>query len=139
MKHYEKRKTMTLDGNLFIAFKLKNRIKVFTGLNIFPMFWLHFIKKGEIKFCQSPKRCKGCYLTELSTFKINFKDAASSLRQFLSTENPLKMMKNAFYFTLKTLLVFEIFKGNVQFIFLCNPQKSLVNVCLMNILKSTVT
>ena len=29
-------------------------------------------------------------------------------------------------------------KGNVQFMFLCNPQKSLVNVCLMKILKRTV-
>ena len=32
-----------------------------------------------------------------------------------------------------------LFKGNTQFIVLCNPQKSSVNVCLMNILKSTVT
>ena len=30
------------------------------------------------------------------------------------------------------------YKGNVQFIFLRNPQKSSVNVCLMKILKSTV-
>ena len=31
------------------------------------------------------------------------------------------------------------FKGNTQFIFLCNSPKSSVNVCLMEILKSTVT
>ena len=30
-------------------------------------------------------------------------------------------------------------KGNVQFIFLFNPQKSLVNFCFMKILKNTVT
>ena len=30
-------------------------------------------------------------------------------------------------------------KGNAQFIFFCNPQKSSVNVCLKKILKSTVT
>ena len=30
-------------------------------------------------------------------------------------------------------------KGNAQFIFLCNPQKSSVNACLMKILESTVT
>ena len=30
-------------------------------------------------------------------------------------------------------------KGNEQFIFLCNPQKLSVNVCLMKILKSTAT
>ena len=35
-----------------------------------------------------------------------FKD----LRQFLITEIPLKMMKNAFYFTLKALFVLKIFK-----------------------------
>ena len=29
----------------------------------------------------------------------------SGLRQFLITENPLKMMKNAFYFTLKAFYV----------------------------------
>ena len=31
-----------------------------------------------------------------------------------------------------------IFKGNAQFIFLCNPQKSSVNVWIMKISKSTV-
>ena len=33
---------------------------------------------------------------------------------------------------------YKCFKGNVQFIFLCNPQKSSVNVCFMKILKSTI-
>ena len=36
--------------------------------------------------------------------------ALSGLRQFLAMESPLQMMKNAFYFTLKALLVLEIFK-----------------------------
>ena len=36
--------------------------------------------------------------------------AHSRLRQFLATERPLKIMKNAFYFTLKALLVLKIFK-----------------------------
>ena len=30
------------------------------------------------------------------------------LRQFLTIENPLKMMKNAFYFILRALFVLEI-------------------------------
>ena len=30
--------------------------------------------------------------------------------QFLATENSLKVMKNAFYFTLKALFVLKIFK-----------------------------
>ena len=37
------------------------------------------------------------------------KDALTNLRQFLEIESPLKMMKNAFHFTLKALLV-VIFK-----------------------------
>ena len=36
--------------------------------------------------------------------------ALSSLRQFLATKSPLKMMKNAVYFTLKALFVLKIFK-----------------------------
>ena len=35
---------------------------------------------------------------------------ALCLKQFLATEYPLKMMKNAFYFTLKSLFVLKIFK-----------------------------
>ena len=38
------------------------------------------------------------------------KGALSGLRQFLATESPLKMMKNAFYFTSKALFVLKIFK-----------------------------
>ena len=38
---------------------------------------------------------------EFAYFKVNrkFKGALSGLRQFLATKNPVKMMKNAFYFT----------------------------------------
>ena len=32
------------------------------------------------------------------------------LRQFLAAESPSKMMKNAFYFTLKALFILKIFK-----------------------------
>ena len=36
----------------------------------------------------------------------HIKGILSGLRQFLGTENPLKMMKNAFYFTLVNLFSF---------------------------------
>ena len=36
--------------------------------------------------------------------------ALSGLRQVLATESSLKMMKNSFYFTLKALFAFKIFK-----------------------------
>ena len=38
------------------------------------------------------------------------KGALSGLGQFLATESPLKMMKNAFYFTWKAPFVLTIFK-----------------------------
>ena len=38
------------------------------------------------------------------------KGALAGLRQFLATENPLKMMKNTFYFTSKALFILKIFK-----------------------------
>ena len=44
-----------------------------------------------------------------SSFLQQFKGALSVLR-FLTNESRLKMMKNAFYFTLKTLLVLKILK-----------------------------
>ena len=39
----------------------------------------------------------------------NVKSALSVHRQILATESPLKMTKNAFYFTLKVYLVLEEF------------------------------
>ena len=39
----------------------------------------------------------------------SIKGALSGLIQFLATESPLKMMKNAFCFTLKTLFVLKVF------------------------------
>ena len=42
--------------------------------------------------------------------RVTVKGALSGLRQFLSTESPLKLMKNAFYFTSKALFVLKILK-----------------------------
>ena len=41
---------------------------------------------------------------------LSFKGALSGLRQVYATENLLKMMKYAFYFTSKVLFVLKIFK-----------------------------
>ena len=37
--------------------------------------------------------------------------ALSDLRQYFATESPLKVIKNAFYFTSKALFVLKIFKS----------------------------
>ena len=42
--------------------------------------------------------------------KVVIKGALPGLRQFLATENPLKMIKNTFYFTIEALFVLKIFK-----------------------------
>ena len=55
---------------------------------------------------------------------LYIKGALSGLRQFLSTESPLKMMKNAFYFTSKALSVLK--KLNFCFDFLAMCQKGLI-------------
>ena len=49
-------------------------------------------------------KCK-CFVEVVKKFKEPF----SGLRQFLTIECPLKMMKNAFYFMLKDFFVLEIF------------------------------
>ena len=41
---------------------------------------------------------------------VRLKGTLSSLRQVLATESPLKMMKNALYFTLTVLFVLKMFK-----------------------------
>ena len=51
-------------------------------------------------------------VNELCTNQIKclLKGALSRMRQFLATESPLEMIKNAFYFTLKTLCVLKVFE-----------------------------
>ena len=46
----------------------------------------------------------------IQSLRIELKGALSSLRQFLATEISLKMMKKAFHFIIKALLVLKIFK-----------------------------
>ena len=64
-------------------------------------------------------KCKSSYKTKLKVLwdntlmkhcGYNLKGTLSSLRSFLATESLLKIMQNAFYFTLKAILVLKIFK-----------------------------
>ena len=43
------------------------------------------------------------------------KGTLRGLRQFLATENPLRIMKNAFYFTLKAVSIINTFKFCSEF------------------------
>ena len=50
------------------------------------------------------------FLKVIFSDNVSFKGSLSGLGQFWATESPLKMIKNAFYFTLKALFVLKIFK-----------------------------
>ena len=45
----------------------------------------------------------------ISSLPFHFDELYALLRQFLPTESPFKMMKNAFYFTLKGIFLLKIF------------------------------
>ena len=51
-----------------------------------------------------------CFLYDRGVQHERGKGALSGLKIFLATESSLKMMKNAFYFTLKALFVLKIIK-----------------------------
>ena len=53
---------------------------------------------------------RGIIFPKEKLIKLNLKVHSQVWDNFLATESPLKMMKNAFYFTLKALFVFKIFK-----------------------------
>ena len=50
------------------------------------------------------------FLVSINGFPLNFKGALLGLRLFLTNKNPLKKMKNAFYFIWKALFVHMMFK-----------------------------
>ena len=56
--------------------------------------------------------CCSRFLTKIQNFRKNrnIKGTLSGLRQFLATESPLKVMKNAFLITSKALFILKIFK-----------------------------
>ena len=81
----------------FIAFQIKNVLKIsFVFYNLHYLYCCNFQKSG---WSGSQLLCS-----------IILKGPLLILKQFLTIKNPLKMMKNAFYFMLKTLFVPEIFK-----------------------------
>ena len=57
----------------------------------------------------SPKSVNASPEKQQKSLLNQLKDVLSGLRQFLATESPLRMVKNAFYLTLKALFVIKIF------------------------------
>ena len=91
-------------SDLYSAITLK--IDNFEKLIYISKFF-KIIKLWKICLCQSQNSKK----TNQKNQRVWFlKSAHSGLRQFLTTESPLKMMKNVFYFTIKALFVLKISK-----------------------------
>ena len=64
-------------------------------------FWIFRIRIGFYgNFQENPRK----------NILTHFSKALSGLRQFLAEESSLKIMKNAFYFTLKAVFVLKLFK-----------------------------
>ena len=63
-----------------------------------------------MKFSKASNKLSANFLSENRYINYFFKGALSGLILFLAIEGPLKMMKNAFYFTLKAHFVLKIFK-----------------------------
>ena len=77
-----------------------------------PFLYVVFKKK---KWCFSfayMRKCQHRQFREFAheNFFILVKGALSGIRQFLTTKSPIKMMKNAFCFTLKALLFSKSFE-----------------------------
>ena len=49
-------------------------------------------------------------MNQIFQTSVPFKGALSGMRQFLATESPSHMIKNAFHLTLKVIFVLKIFK-----------------------------
>ena len=84
------------------------------GDNLYRVDHLLNIKRGGVciyyKISLQLKIKNTQYLQECINFERKFKGTLSGLRQFLATESPLKIKKNAFYFTSKALFVLKTFK-----------------------------
>ena len=61
------------------------------------------LRSGTLLKKRTPTQVFSCQFREI------FKGAVSGLRQLLATDNSLKVMENAFYFTLKALFLLKIF------------------------------
>ena len=90
---------------------LTDYLNAFTNLFSRCLIWVFSVgslSKSKLGRKHDSKEFHCIYV--LSKHFTRLKGALSGLRQLLAMESPLKMMKNAFYFTSKALFVLKIFK-----------------------------
>ena len=92
---------------------VKKKFRIASLQNTFSGYFCYFEKQSSYgrsvhsSFSKIKVKRHKIYFSQIGFLK----DALSCPRQFLATENPLKMMKNGFYFTLKALFLLKIFKS----------------------------
>ena len=100
--------------------------------------WKLFLKISSFYTCVPKFKIMWCTVLEIRSetdwipfhfgiyqHRVAFKGALSGLRQLLTTESPLKMMKNVFYFTSKVLTLFSRYLSFCLY-FLATYQNSLL-------------
>ena len=70
---------------------------------------MHSILNGFVTWFQINDQLLFIFVVQ-ALKRLYFKGALSGLKQFLTAESPLKMMKNAFYFTSKAFFVLKMIK-----------------------------
>ena len=103
--HSSKKKLKSVGRKIFLKrtqYKNKKRLPLLDQLTHFRLMF-HLCRNQVVGFYW-----QNVWKTHVEEW--NFKGALSGLRKFLAIESPLKMMKNAFHFTLKSLFVLKIFK-----------------------------
>ena len=110
------RKTCPSDNleNIFIDLLFPKTKPISVGIFCKPPSQTRFLEQIITEF-ESLELINELYI--FGDFNINllFKGALEGLRRFFTTESPLKIMKNAFYFTLKALFVLKIFQFVLTF------------------------
>ena len=100
---WEHNQKFSVLNNLIIQVNCLGHIGIFLSIVEFRELLLHKLLRPT---CNVPANLH------------NLKGTLSGLRKFLITKNPLKMMKNTFYFILKSLFLLKIFKLLFNFLVL---------------------
>ena len=78
-------------------------------INCHPLWWLYSsLPTYSHLYLGTKLHSLSCFWRKKLLLSLTIEGALSGLRQSLENETPLKMMKNAFYFALKALLVHRI-------------------------------
>ena len=92
-----------------LLFKISNSNNLFKDFSAIPLRTTNLWSPATLTITKKSVNAF-IYQKLVPIERLNRKGALSDLRHFFVAESPLKMMKNYFYFTSKTLFVLKIFQ-----------------------------